>query len=53
MEIPVELALKIVKDMKDIINQDLNFINIKGIIIASTDPERCGSKHEADRKSVV
>lgn len=53
MEIPVELALKIVKDMKDIINQDLNFINIKGIIIASTDPERCGSKHEAALKCVA
>ena len=53
MEIPVELALKIVKDMKDIINQDLNFINIKGIIIASTDQKRCGSKHEAALKCVA
>lgn len=53
MDIPIDLALKIVKDMKDIINQDLNFINTKGIIIASTDPERIGNKHEAAQKCIA
>lgn len=52
MEIPVELAVKIVKDMKEIIKQDLNFINTQGIIIASTDTSRVGSKHEASLKCV-
>lgn len=53
MEIPVEIALKIVKDMKDIINQDLNFINMKGIIIASTDLKRVGGKHEASLRCIA
>lgn len=52
MEIPVDIASKIVKDMKNIINQDLNFIDVKGTIIASTDSKRCGTKHEAALKCV-
>ncbi len=52
MNIPTDLALKIVKDMKDIINQDLNFINTDGYIIASTDRERIGQIHEASLKCI-
>lgn len=50
MKIPKDLALKIVKDMKNIINQDLNFIDIDGYIIASTDKKRIGTFHEAALK---
>lgn len=53
MDIPVDLAAQIVKDMKDIINQDLNFINVHGIIIASTDQKRIGNKHEAALKCIA
>ena len=53
MNIPTELALKIVKDMKDIINQDLNFINTEGHIIASTDKKRIGQIHEASLKCIA
>lgn len=52
MDIPTDLALKIVKDMKDIIQQDLNFINTKGFIIASTDKNRIGQSHEAALKCI-
>lgn len=53
MNIPTDLALKIVKDMKDIINQDLNFINTNGYIIASTDKTRIGQIHEASLKCIA
>ena len=52
MNIPTDIALKIVKDMKDIINQDLNFINTDGYIIASTDRKRIGQIHEASLKCI-
>ena len=52
MNISTELAMKIVKDMKNIINQDLNFIDIKGCIIASTDVKRIGTIHEASLKCI-
>lgn len=53
MKIPTDLALKIVKDMKNIINQDLNFIDTNGCIIASTDTARIGTFHEASLKCVA
>ena len=53
MNIPTKLALKIVKDMKDIINQDLNFINTEGHIIASTNKKRIGQLHEASLKCIA
>ncbi|WP_291256309.1 sugar diacid recognition domain-containing protein [Fusobacterium sp.] len=37
MEIAKELAESIVKEMKKVIEKDLNFINSEGIIVASTD----------------
>ena len=48
----MELALDILNRMKDIINQDLNYINKSGIIMASTDPKRIGSYHEAALKCI-
>ena len=53
MKIPTTLALKIVKDMKNIINQDLNFINTDGYIIASTNKKRIGTFHEASLKCIA
>ena len=45
MNISQNLATNILYHMKDIINQDLNYINVDGIIIASTDPKRVGTFH--------
>ncbi|MGF6906689.1 CdaR family transcriptional regulator [Fusobacterium sp. PH5-44] len=52
MDISMELALNILNKMKEIIKQDLNFINKNGIIVASTDPERIGNYHEAALKCI-
>lgn len=45
MEITKELATNIVKEMKKIIGKDINYINKKGEIIASTDEKRIGTYH--------
>lgn len=52
MEISKDLANSIVKEMKNIINKDLNFINNEGIIIASTDEKRVGTYHEGAIHSI-
>lgn len=52
MEIAAGLAQSIVISMKEIINQELNFINIDGIILASTDESRIG-EHHAGAKRVI
>lgn len=45
--IEVSVAQNIVERMKNIINQELNFFSVDGIIIASTDPSRIGqTQHE-------
>ena len=45
MDVSSNLAQNIVEDMKDIINQDINFFDSKGVIIASTDKKRIGDFH--------
>ncbi|RKQ34338.1 CdaR family transcriptional regulator [Oceanobacillus halophilus] len=50
MEVSPTLAQEIVTDMKGIINQDLNFIDTRGIVIASTNIERINTDHEGARK---
>lgn len=50
MNVSKDVAQKIVTSMKDIIQQDINFIDKDGIIIASTDPRRVGVFHEAGKK---
>lgn len=45
MKISSTLAQNIVSSIKSIINQELNFIDINGIIIASTDSNRIGQIH--------
>lgn len=52
MEIAAALAQSIVASMKEIINQDLNFINTDARIIASTDEARIG-EHHAGAKRVI
>lgn len=52
MDVSPGLAAKIVSSMKQTINQDINFIDRDGIIIASTDSRRIGTFHEAGKKVV-
>lgn len=52
MNVSPGLARKIVESMKQIINQDINFIDQNGIIIASTDAHRVGTFHEAGKKVI-
>lgn len=40
------LAKEIVHQMKSILNEEINFMDHNGIIIASTDPSRIGDYHE-------
>lgn len=49
MKVSPHLAQNIVESMKSIIKQDINFIDSDGTIIASTDPDRIGTFHEAGR----
>ena len=52
MDISQNLATSILNQMKEIINQDLNYINTDGTIIASTDPKRVGTFHAASLECV-
>ena len=52
MNISQNLATNILYRMKDIINQDLNYIDVDGTIIASTDPKRVGTFHAASLECV-
>ncbi|MCR1898749.1 helix-turn-helix domain-containing protein [Irregularibacter muris] len=45
MNVPQYLAKDIVGRMKEIINQDINYIDTKGVIMASTDEKRIGTFH--------
>ena len=47
MNISKNLATNILQQLKNIINQDLNYINEDGTIMASTDPKRVGTFHAA------
>lgn len=50
MKIEQSLAQNIVVSMKEIINQELNFIDMDSIIIASTDESRIGKSHGGARE---
>lgn len=41
-----EIAEKIVKDVKRLINEDIIVVNTEGIIIASTEHKRIGAFHQ-------
>lgn len=47
-----QTAQKIVDTVKDVCNYNINFINTKGIIFASTDSSRIGSFHEIGKKVI-
>lgn len=58
MDISRNLAHQIVNNIKGIIHQDLNFMDRQGMIIASTNPNRVNTFHEAakacvDRKRII
>ena len=50
-DIDEELAQQIVKTVKDVCDQDINFIKPSGIILASTNKSRIGSYHEIGHKA--
>lgn len=52
MKISKKLAQQIVQSLGDIINQDINYINNNGIIIASTDYTRINSFHRASLECI-
>ena len=52
MEISSNLAQTIVYDMKKIINQELNFMDTDGLVIASTDSERINTYHEGAKEVI-
>lgn len=49
MNISKQLARNIVKNLKDVLKQEINFIDTEGIIIASTDEERIRTLHEGQK----
>lgn len=52
MNVSSYLAQDIVEDMKQIINQDINYFDHNGVIIASTDKDRIGKFHGGAKKSL-
>lgn len=46
MEIPINIAQNIVNTLEDNIGYKINFMNSKGVIIASSDESRLGENHE-------
>ena len=50
MKISSKLAQNIVQSIKEIIHHEINFMNMEGVIIASTDPVRIGQHHEGALK---
>ena len=52
MNVSNYLAQDIVEDMKEIINQDINYFDHNGIIIASTDKDRIGTFHGGAKKTL-
>lgn len=46
MDISPQHAQHIVDEMKRSIHRDMNIMNCQGIIIASTNPSRCGQLHQ-------
>lgn len=50
MNVSNYLAQNIVEDMKEIINQDVNYFDSNGVIIASTNKDRVGAYHGGAKK---
>lgn len=47
MDLSSAVAMNIINEMRPIISRDINIIDARGIIIASTDPQRIGQLHTA------
>lgn len=47
MDIDPHIATTIVENIKGVLQHDINFFNTEGRVIASTDPTRIGTDHEA------
>ena len=47
------VAQQIVETVKDVCNHNINFIDTKGIIFASTDASRVGDFHEIGKQVIV
>lgn len=52
MNISKTLALNVVNSLKDVLKQEINFIDTAGKIIASTDKNRVGTTHEGAKIEV-
>lgn len=46
-------AQTIVDNLKDVIGYNINFFDTEGAMVASTDPSRIGSFHDAARQAAV
>lgn len=53
VKIKQEIAQQIVEAVKDVCSHDINFIDAKGIIFASTNPQRIGDFHEVGRQVIL
>jgi carbohydrate diacid regulator len=51
-KINLNLAQEIVKAVKEVVDKDINFIDINGIIIGSTDKNRLNTFHQAGYKAI-
>lgn len=52
-KIKLRFAQEIVDAVKEVVDKNINFIDINGIIIASTDKERISTFHEAGYKAIL
>lgn len=52
-KIDLRFAQEIVDAVKEVVDKNINFIDINGIVIASTDKDRINTFHEAGYKSIV
>ena len=53
VNIKQEIAQQIVEAVKDVCLHDINFIDAKGKIFASTNPRRIGEFHEVGRQVIL
>lgn len=52
-KINLRFAQEIVDAVKEVVNKNINFIDVNGIVIASTDKERINTFHEAGYESIL
>ena len=52
MKLSTSLAQEIVRNIYDVLHQEINFMDEAGIIIASTDPSRLRQRHGGGKPPV-